>query len=72
MIKGFILTAIGASVSFFVLAVTLEELARLPINGFAVFLVAPIIFGISIAVTALGVALLNKSHKKAADTNPNA
>ena len=70
MIKGFILTAIGAGVSFFVLAVTLEELARLPIDG-AVFLLAPIIFGFSIAVTALGITLLNKSNKKDTDTNHN-
>lgn len=71
MIKGLILTAVGAGVSFFISAVTLDGLMRLPIDG-SMFLIGPIIFGISIAVLALGVALLNKNHKKAADTNPNA
>ena len=49
MIKGLILTAVGAGFSFFISVVTLDELMRLPING-AIFLIAPILFGISITV----------------------
>lgn len=71
MIKGLILTAIGAGVSFFISVVMLDELREPPYEP-AVFLLAPIIFGISIAVLALGVALLNKSHKKDAKTDLNA
>ncbi|MBN2182458.1 MAG: hypothetical protein JW715_11145 [Sedimentisphaerales bacterium] len=69
MIKGLILTAVGAGVSFFISVVMLYELKEPPIDS-ATFLIAPILFGISIAVLVLGVALLNKSHKKDADTNP--
>ena len=73
MIKGLILTAVGAAVSFFFTFVMLHDICqnhqqRLHTDN---VLITAIIFGISIAVLALGVALLNKNHKKAADTNPN-
>ena len=72
MIKGLILTAVGAGISFFFTFVMLHDICqtqqRLNMDN---VLITAIIFGISIAVLALGVALLNKNHKKAADTNPN-
>ncbi len=69
MIKGLILTAIGAGVSFFSSFIMLYELKGVPNDG--IVLIAPIMFGISIAVLALGVTLMNKSHKESIEPKQN-
>jgi hypothetical protein len=64
MIKGLILTAVGAGVSLYFVFVMFYQLRPPGTPNDAVLLIASLIFGISIAVLALGVTLMNKSQKE--------